>query len=137
MRRNLPNKNFNSNYIRFNGKTAFRIDFGPREVPKLEKKKTAPALSPACVFWLGHFSRSKIDSESSFKIKSYIITFEIFVLERSVSKNGLKIFLFPIVFSKCDLTRVGSFFLQQNKSEKAKHSKICLSFSSNMPEAQI
>ena len=33
-----------------------------------------PALSLSCVFWLGHFLRSKISFESSFLIKCYIIT---------------------------------------------------------------
>ena len=53
------------------------------------------------VFWLGHFARSKIESENIFLIKYYIIT----VLKKigafqsvfkNVKKNG-----FPIVFLKC------------------------------------
>ena len=48
------------------------------------------------------------------------------------SKNG-----FPIVFSKSDLTGVGSNLLQKKNSGKAKHPKICLSLGGSMPEAQI
>ena len=65
------------------------------------------------VFWLGHFPRSKIDLESMFLIKYYIITILIFV-ERfgpylTKSKNG-----FPIVFS--NLAQKGSrVFFQARK----------------------
>ena len=41
-----------------------------------------PALSLSCIFWLGHFLRSKISFESSFIIKCYIITILKFFLER-------------------------------------------------------
>ena len=32
------------------------------------------ALSLSCIFWLGHFPRSKIKSKSSFLVKSYLIS---------------------------------------------------------------
>ena len=35
------------------------------------------ALSLSCVFWLGHFPRSKIESENIFLTKYYIITIKI------------------------------------------------------------
>ena len=85
-----------------------------------------PALSLLCVFWLGHFPRSKIVFESSFYRKSYIITILKKFLERFVLKKGASKNKFPIVFLKCDLAEVGSLFLQK-KSEKAKLPKICLS----------
>ena len=58
--------------------------------------------------------------------------FEDFGQYLKTSKNG-----FPIVFSKSDLTGVGSFFGQKKLSEKAKHPKICLSLGGSIPEAQI
>ena len=66
------------------------------------------------VFRLGHFARSKIESESIFLIKYYIITIINFILERfslylTKPKNG-----FPIVFS--NLARRGSrVFFQARK----------------------
>ena len=44
---------------------------------------------------------------------------------------------FPIVLSKSDLTGVGSNFCLKKNSAKAKHPKICLSYSGSMPDAQI
>ena len=58
------------------------------------------------VFWLGHFARSKFESERSFPMKYYIIT----ILKKKIEHFGL--FLtkykneFPIVFS--NLARKGS-----------------------------
>ena len=46
-------------------KNAFRFDFGPTG---------KHALSLACIFRLGHFPRSKIEYESIFLIKYYIIS---------------------------------------------------------------
>ena len=47
------------------------MDFGPRKVPRKTGKH---ALSLLCDFRLGHFLRSKIESEIIFLIKYYIIT---------------------------------------------------------------
>ena len=62
------------------------------------------------VFWLGHFVRSKLESESSFPIKYYVITIlnylERFFLYLQSKKNGL-----PIVFS--NLAWKGFFLLLQ------------------------
>ena len=63
------------------------------------------ALSLSCVFRLGHFPRSKIESKSIFLTKYFIFTI-LFFLEHfgyylTKSKNG-----FPIAFS--NLARKGS-----------------------------
>ena len=60
----------NSNYIELYEKNAFRFDFGPQGSAPTGKQ----ALSLSCVFRFGHFLRSKIESESIFLIKYYLIT---------------------------------------------------------------
>ena len=62
------------------------------------------------VFWLGHFAMSKIESESRFPIKYYIITIlNFFWSVLTKSKNG-----FTIVFS--NLAQKGSRgFVQARK----------------------
>ena len=57
--------------------------------------------------------------------------------KRFVLKNGASQIGFPIVFLKCNLTKVGSFFCRKKNSEKAKHPKICVSFGGSMPITQI
>ena len=61
------------------------------------------------VFWLGHFARSKIESESSFPIMYYIITIQkknvVFRPIFNKVKNG-----FPIVFSNLARKDSGVFF---------------------------
>ena len=56
-----------SNKVLYNYKSKFYFR-------KVSAKTRKPALSLSCVFWLGHFLRSKISFESSFLIKCYIIT---------------------------------------------------------------
>ena len=68
----LKNFFYNCDYIGLYEKTAFGLNFGLQEVPQPENwwKHT---LSLSCIFRLGHFPKSKIESKSSFLIKSYII----------------------------------------------------------------
>ena len=67
--RNAPKKNLNSNYIvlyekRFSDSI---LDLGKCPNPKTHESESA-------CFQVGHFARSKIESESIFLIKFYIIT---------------------------------------------------------------
>ena len=57
------------------------------------------------VYRLGHFARSKIESESTFLIKYYIITINFFQRFGVSVKNG-----FPIVFSNLAQKGSGVFF---------------------------
>ena len=86
-------------------------------------------------FLFDYFPKSKIYFESIF-LKKWPYFYQFFLKEfRSVFKkvkNG-----FHIVFSKSDLTGVGSIFFLQKNTEKAKHPKICLSLRGSMPVAQI
>ena len=96
-----------------------------------------PALSLSCVFWLGHFPRSKIVSESSFYTNSYIIT----ILNFFWGAFSLKKWRFKKLISHCILKmwfgRGRVTFLAKKNSEKAKLPKICISFGGSMPIAQI
>ena len=73
--RNAPKKNRNSNYILLYEKNAFRLNCAPTG---------KHAISLSCVFRLGHFPRSKLESESICLIKYYIITILNFFSERFV-----------------------------------------------------
>ena len=60
-------------------------------------------------FWFDHFPKSKIDFESRFEMRMSIFLFKFFLgAFWSVFKKSKK--GFPIVFSKSDLTSVGSNF---------------------------
>ena len=56
-------------------------------------------LRISCVFWFGHFPRSRIKSKSSYFDKVQYNYCSNFFVERFVPKNGAKK-LFPIVFKK-------------------------------------
>ena len=71
-------------------------------------------------FWVGALPKSKIDFESSFLIKCYIVTVVNFFLERfdqylKKSKNG-----FTIVNPKCDFARARPFFHPKKNLKKPK-----------------
>ena len=115
--------------------TLFERLFAPLpEVPEPEKHEICKYMY-LCVFWFGHFLRSGIKSESSFLIKCYNNYCSIFfcvqrlVPKYSVPKNG-----FPIVFSKNNLGGWKPFFWRIFFYEKAKHPRICPSFSGNVGE---
>ena len=60
------------------------------------------ALLLSCVFWLGHFPRSKIESESIFLIKSYIFSILNFFFGafRSIFKK-VKKWISHCIFKSC------------------------------------
>ena len=60
-------------HIRLLEKTSIGSDFGNYLLPQPENALKWKSMQ-ACVFWLRHFSRSKINSQGSFLIKSNIIT---------------------------------------------------------------
>ena len=77
-------------------------------------------------FQFDHFPKSKIDFLSRFEMRISIFIFWIFFLDRfgqylKKSKNG-----FPIVFSKGDLTGVGSLFLLKKFLKKQHFPKYAL-----------
>ena len=86
-------------------KKMFWNQFGPWEVPKLEKL----ALSLSCIVWFEHVLRSKINLESSFQIKCNKITICNFLLLFCFKKMLIQK-LFPILFSKWDMTKIGSLY---------------------------
>ena len=101
----------NINYIGLNWKTAYRINFGPREMPKLENLYFHfNALSG--------WGNSRGPKTFLNKVP-YNYPFKFFFGAFRVKKERFKTG-FPIVFLKCDLTMVRSLSCQ-NKSEKAKH----------------
>ena len=110
--------------------TAFKTDFGPRELPQPEN-----AWMWKCNFSSLGNSRGPKSVWKQFSNKvlyNYCSKFFVGAFRSVSKKKG-----FSIGFLKSDLTLVGFYFLAENKSEKAKHPGLCQTFGGNMPEAQI
>ena len=115
------------------GPGRLKINFGPRDEPKLENLHFQfHAFSD----FLGHFTRSNVDFESSFSIRSYIKTILNLFCRAFCFKKWRLNKLFSIWFLECDWSGTG-FFYWRRKSEKAKHSKnvFVIFFYCNMPNA--
>ena len=133
MTETLQKKNLEQKIYKTLWEKCFRIQFGTSGSAQTRKY----ALSLSCVFWLGHFPRSKISFESSFLIKCYIITDLNFFLGafRSVFKK-VKKWISHCIF-KMWFGRGGYIFSSKIFSEKAKHLRMCPSIGGNVGETWL